>query len=37
MALRIDVQGSRLPLSTALIILQITRDWYLAFNDLQDG
>ena len=36
MASRIDVRGSCLSLSTALIILRITRDRYLAFNDLQD-
>ena len=34
MTLRIDVQASCLSLSTALMILQITRDLYLAFNYL---
>ena len=37
MASKSDVRRSCLSLSTALIILQITRDQYLAFNDLQDG
>ena len=35
MALRIDVQTSCLPLSAALIILQITRDLYLALKYLR--
>ena len=35
MALRIDVWAGGLSLSTALMILQISRDRYLAFNDLR--
>ena len=35
MASRIDVRASCSSLSTALMILQITREQYLAFNDLR--